>query len=106
MRLLQLHLAYCLYLVGLASSQSLLSADTDAFINKVLTDWNTAGGAAVAVVRRNSQGAWEVETKGYGTASSDGTKVTEQTLFPLGSNSKVCSAQLLQEMSIQTVIVI
>lgn len=67
----------------------LLNEETDAFINQVLTEWNSTGGISVAVVRKNDQGAWNVETKGYGRAKADGSKVTEKTLFGIASNSKV-----------------
>lgn len=71
------------------SAQSVLTSDTDAFINKVLSDWNSPGGVAVAFVRQNGEGVWNVETKGYGVATANGTKVTEKTLFVIASNSKV-----------------
>ena len=66
-----------------------LTNATDAFINHVLADWNSAGGLGVAVVRKNEQGLWNIETRGYGIATLDGRKVTEHTLFSIGSNSKV-----------------
>jgi CubicO group peptidase (beta-lactamase class C family) len=68
-----------------------LTPEIDSFINGVLEGWNTAGGAAVAVVRVDAQGKWSVETKGYGVAKADGTKVDPDTIFSLGSNSKVRS---------------
>lgn len=71
------------------TQNSVLNAETDAFINQVLADWNSPGGAAVAVVRRDAQGGWNVETKGYGVATLNGSKVTENTRFAIGSNSKV-----------------
>ncbi|RDB29884.1 Gigasin-6 [Hypsizygus marmoreus] len=70
----------------------ILTQETDAFINQVLADWKSPGGVAVAVVRRNEQGVWNVETKGYGNATANGTKVTENTLFAIGSNSKLFDA--------------
>jgi CubicO group peptidase (beta-lactamase class C family) len=42
-------------------------------------------------VRVDAQGKWSVETKGYGVAKADGTKVDPDTIFSLGSNSKVRS---------------
>lgn len=69
----------------------LLNADIDAFINDLLSDWNSPGGVSVAVVRKTGNDTWNVETKGYGVAKADGTNVTEQTLFAIGSNSKVSS---------------
>ncbi|RDB30019.1 hypothetical protein Hypma_013824 [Hypsizygus marmoreus] len=68
---------------------NVLTNETDAFINRVLADWNSPGGIAVAVVRKDDQGAWNVETKGYGAATANGDKVTENTLFGIGSNSKL-----------------
>ncbi|KAJ7766554.1 beta-lactamase/transpeptidase-like protein [Mycena maculata] len=35
------------------------------------------------------QGSWLVETKGYGIANANGTKVTPDTIFGIGSNSKL-----------------
>lgn len=66
----------------------ILTPQVDAFINNVLADWNTAGGAGVAVVRMDGNGGWLIETKGYGAAKADGTKVNPDTIFSLGSNSK------------------
>jgi hypothetical protein len=71
------------------TQQAILNDAAEAFINQVLTDWNSPGGVAVAVVRRDGQGNWNVETKGYGVATANGSKVTENTLFALASNSKV-----------------
>ncbi|KAF9463775.1 beta-lactamase/transpeptidase-like protein [Collybia nuda] len=71
---------------------SVLTSETDTFINQVLTDWQSPGGAAVAVVRKSPQGDWIVETKGYGAATINGSKVTENTRFAIGSNSKLFDA--------------
>lgn len=93
LRVLTLLPIYLLYVSSVTSAQGtrkvLLNDETDAFIHQVLTDFNSPGGAAVAVVRMDDQGAWSVETKGYGIATANGSKVTENTLFPVGSNSKV-----------------
>jgi CubicO group peptidase (beta-lactamase class C family) len=84
-----------LYVSSVVSAQgtqnALLNEETDGFINQVLDDFNSPGGAAVAVVRRDAQGTWTVEMKGYGVATANGSKVTENTLFSVGSNSKVRS---------------
>jgi CubicO group peptidase (beta-lactamase class C family) len=70
-----------------------LDQETDDFINKVLKDWKSPGGVAVAFVRRDETGKWvDIETKGYGTATATGTPVTPETMFNIGSNSKVCSS--------------
>ena len=71
----------------------LLNDELDAFVNRVLQDWNSPGGVAIAVVRLDSQGSWVTETRGYGMATINGAKVTEKTLFSLGSNSKVSFAR-------------
>ncbi|KAJ7450791.1 beta-lactamase/transpeptidase-like protein [Mycena latifolia] len=71
-------------------SNDILNARIDAAINSILKDFNSPGGVAVAVVRKAHQGSsWTVETKGYGIAKMDGTKVTKDTLFSIGSNSKL-----------------
>ncbi len=67
----------------------ILNAEIDAFINDLLSDWNSPGGVSVAVVRKTGNDTRNVETKGYGVAKADGTDVTAQTLFAIGSNSKV-----------------
>lgn len=65
-----------------------LGPTIDKFIDNILTEWDCLG-IAVAVVRRKPDGSWNVETKGYGKATLDGTPVTEETLFQIGSNTKV-----------------
>ncbi|KAJ6570537.1 beta-lactamase/transpeptidase-like protein [Mycena vulgaris] len=80
-------LSFMLY-VSAVDTSSVLSSESDEFINNILAEWNTAGGAAVAVVRMGAEGGWPVETKGYGVAKADGTKVTPNTIFALGSDSK------------------
>ncbi|KAG5639773.1 hypothetical protein H0H81_000053 [Sphagnurus paluster] len=74
----------------LAQAQNLiLDAETDAFINNVLADWKSPGGAAVAFVMKNDRNEWvDIEYKGYGRATESGTKMTEKTTFNVGSNSK------------------
>lgn len=66
----------------------LLSPDIDDFIEAVLADWKSPGGLGVAVVRGDDDG-WQIETKGYGYATLGGSKVSEDTLFCIGSNSKL-----------------
>ncbi|KAJ7058190.1 beta-lactamase/transpeptidase-like protein [Mycena amicta] len=68
---------------------NVLSSDIDSFVTKVLADWNSPAGIAVAVVRKNGHGGWLVETKGYGNATADGSPVTADTLFAIGSESKL-----------------
>ncbi|KAJ6627616.1 hypothetical protein B0H10DRAFT_1747767, partial [Mycena sp. CBHHK59/15] len=67
-----------------ADNTQILNSNIDAFINGVLADWNSAAGAAVAAVRMDGQGGWLIETKGYGIAKGDGTKVGPDTIFSLG----------------------
>ncbi|GLB40046.1 putative beta-lactamase [Lyophyllum shimeji] len=52
-------------------------------------------GLGIAVVRGDGQGNWSVETKGYGIATANGSRVTENTLFPIGSNSKPLDFDLM-----------
>ncbi|KAJ7700387.1 beta-lactamase/transpeptidase-like protein [Mycena rosella] len=74
----------------LDSSDAILNPKIDAAINSVLKNFNSPGGVGVAVVRKGKlDSAWIVETKGYGVAKVDGTKVTKDTLFSIGSNSKL-----------------
>ncbi|KAJ3992122.1 beta-lactamase/transpeptidase-like protein [Lentinula boryana] len=71
------------------TAKNILTPQIDSFIEQVLSDWNSAGGAGIAVVQRNEDGSWNVENKGYGIAKTDGSKVTGDTLFAIGSNSKL-----------------
>ncbi|KAF8884172.1 beta-lactamase/transpeptidase-like protein [Infundibulicybe gibba] len=63
----------------------------ETFVNGILAGWGSPGGVAIAVVQKSSQSGWSVETRGYGAAKADGTKVNERTLFSIGSNSKLFS---------------
>ncbi|KAJ7025417.1 beta-lactamase/transpeptidase-like protein [Mycena alexandri] len=71
------------------SHTKILNAKVDAAINSILKDFKSPGGAGVAVVQKSRKDGWMVETKGYGVAKVDGTKVTSETLFGIGSNSKL-----------------
>lgn len=82
-------LLFCGISASAADNTSILSPSIDTFINNLLSEWNSPGGASVAVVRADGQGGWSVETKGYGIAKVDGTKVTPDAIFSIGSNSKV-----------------
>ncbi|KAJ7855592.1 hypothetical protein B0H14DRAFT_2754412, partial [Mycena olivaceomarginata] len=77
----------------------ILTPAVDVFINKLFTEWNSPGGAAVAVMRMDGQGRWLVETKGYGFAKADGTKVGPETMFAIGSNSEVSFRRNCDETS-------
>ncbi|KAG5634599.1 hypothetical protein H0H81_001413 [Sphagnurus paluster] len=89
---------YLLYTSGLVYGQDtkpnkVLDETTDAFINDLLARWKSPGGVSVAVVRMDDQGGWNVETKGYGVATlADGSRMTENTILPIGSNSKLFTA--------------
>ncbi|KAJ7662524.1 beta-lactamase/transpeptidase-like protein [Mycena polygramma] len=80
----------CFSTLALAANNSaILSPKIDAFITNTLAEWNSPGGISVAVVRMDGNGGWLVETKGYGNATVNGTKVTPDTIFAIGSNSKL-----------------
>lgn len=78
-----------------ANQNPVLDDQTDAFINNILSEWKSPGGVGIAFVRKNDQGEWiNVETKGYGRANARGDRVTENTTFNIGSNSKVSASKL------------
>ena len=68
---------------------ALLNSKTDAFINGMLRQFESPGGVGIAVVRKDTHGNWNVETRCYGVATANGTRVTEDTVFAIASNSKV-----------------
>ena len=73
-----------------AQSAPILTPEVDHFIEGVLSRWGSPGGVSVAVVRLDTNGEWNVETKGYGVARlDDNSRVTDETLFSIASNSKV-----------------
>ncbi|KAG5633804.1 hypothetical protein H0H81_005188, partial [Sphagnurus paluster] len=90
LNLVPFYILYSSIPLVLAQTQNLiLDAETDAFINNVLADWKSPGGAAVAFVMKNDRNEWvDIEYKGYGRATESGTKMTEKTTFNVGSNSK------------------
>ncbi|KAJ7185375.1 beta-lactamase/transpeptidase-like protein [Mycena filopes] len=68
----------------------ILTPEFDGNIDAILKQFNSPGGVGLAVVHKDPEsGEWTVETKGYGIAKIDGTKVTSDTLFCIGSNSKL-----------------
>jgi CubicO group peptidase (beta-lactamase class C family) len=69
------------------SRTKILNARIDAAISSILKDFKTPGGVAVAVVQKSQDSGWRVETKGYSLTKVDGTRVTDDTLFAIGSNS-------------------
>ncbi|KAG6810843.1 hypothetical protein H0H92_010108 [Tricholoma furcatifolium] len=95
MRLQDFCLLFPLYLFlgsSVVRGDQILNNVTDTFIQQILDSWGVSGGVAVAVVRGDGQGNWNVETKGYGVATANGSQVTESTLFAMGSNSKLFNA--------------
>ncbi|KAJ7460091.1 beta-lactamase/transpeptidase-like protein [Mycena galericulata] len=66
-----------------------LNAHVDSAILDILKEFKTPGGVGVAVVRKTDEGIWKLESKGYGNATADGAKVTAETRFAIGSNSKL-----------------
>jgi CubicO group peptidase (beta-lactamase class C family) len=73
-----------------AAAGQVLDAETDAFINNMLKEWNSPGGISVSFVRKDADGNWQTEVKGYGVANGNGDKVNENTYFNIASNTKVC----------------
>jgi CubicO group peptidase (beta-lactamase class C family) len=71
-----------------------LSLKMDRFIDSVIEEWHSVG-LGVAVVRLDGHGIWRVETRGYGKATEAGDAMTDESLWPLASNSKVRSQQRL-----------
>ncbi|KAF8193253.1 beta-lactamase/transpeptidase-like protein [Mycena galopus ATCC 62051] len=71
------------------SNDTLLTPPLDSAISDILKECKTPGGVGVAVVRKTAQGTWQLESKGYGNATGKGDKITADTLFRIGSNSKL-----------------
>ncbi|ESK87477.1 beta-lactamase [Moniliophthora roreri MCA 2997] len=74
-----------------SAAQNVLTPEVDTFIEGTLASWFSSGGVGVAVVRQLEDGTWNVETKGYGNRG-DGNNVTADTLFAMGSSSKLFGA--------------
>lgn len=95
--ILTIFLAHVLALDGLQvpltnkpSQKSLISPETELYIDTLLGRWNSSG-LSVAVVHQdttNSNG-WHYEFGGYGVARADGSPVTLDTVFAIASNSKL-----------------
>jgi len=71
------------------NNNAILTTNVDAFIQEILHSWNSPAGISVAVVRQREDGGWDTETKGYGFAKVDGTRMSEESLVCIASNSKV-----------------
>jgi CubicO group peptidase (beta-lactamase class C family) len=70
---------------------AILNHDIDSFIEDIISSWNSPGGVGVAVVKQHEDGSWQVETKGYGISHvAEQKKLDVDSLFYIGSNSKVC----------------
>lgn len=54
----------------------LLDDSFDAWLHDLASEWGMKG-LSIAVVRRKSDGDWDVETKGYGVKNTAGDPVTE-----------------------------
>lgn len=54
----------------------LLDSDFDDWISDLGEEWGMKG-LAIAAVRLNPSGEWNIETKGYGIKDSDGNPATE-----------------------------
>jgi CubicO group peptidase (beta-lactamase class C family) len=78
--------------LSLSNDAPVLNSRLDNAILDILKETKTPGGIGIAVVRKTAQGTWQLESKGYGNATAHGAKVTADTLFAIGSNSKVCPA--------------
>ncbi|HEY1387029.1 MAG TPA: serine hydrolase domain-containing protein, partial [Ktedonobacterales bacterium] len=77
----------------MATESSLISSDLDAHIREQMARW-TVPGAVVGVLRDG-----ERETRAYGVASLEtGYPVRTDTLFPIGSISKVYTATLIMTL--------
>ncbi len=66
------------------AKRNVLTPNIDNFVESIPADWNSPGGVGIAVVQKGEDGSWNVETKGYGIAKADGSKVTANTLFAIG----------------------
>ncbi|KAJ7814921.1 beta-lactamase/transpeptidase-like protein [Mycena olivaceomarginata] len=71
------------------SRAKILNTRVNAAISSILKEFKTPGGVGVAVVQKSQDSGWRIETRGYGLAKVDGTMVTDDTLFAIGSNSKL-----------------
>jgi hypothetical protein len=81
------------------SRAKILNTRVNAAISSILKEFKTPGGVGVAVVQKSQDSGWRIETRGYGLAKVDGTMVTDDTLFAIGSNSKVGIFPLLSANS-------
>ncbi|BEJ10597.1 hypothetical protein CspHIS471_0100190 [Cutaneotrichosporon sp. HIS471] len=76
---------------------ALISADTRAYFDTFLKRWDIPGLSLVAIAgpqftKKTSADGWVTEYYNYGVANAAGDKVTEDTLFPIASNTKLFTA--------------
>lgn len=76
-----------------SQQSSLLTPEIDKFVSDLLDAWNSSAGISIAVVQKRQDGTWNTEMKGYGVANAAGDKVNTNTLFGIGSNSKVTKSR-------------
>ncbi len=71
-------------------SKNILTPEIDAFVNKLIADWNSTG-LSVAVVRKDPSvpDGWRREFGSYGIANGNGSPVTPDTMYAIASNSKL-----------------
>ncbi|KAG7440323.1 uncharacterized protein BT62DRAFT_1050827 [Guyanagaster necrorhizus] len=67
----------------------LLSPPQQNHVEGILADGKSPGGLGAAIVKGGNNGGQQVEMKGYGYMMLGRSKVLEDTLFCIGSNSKV-----------------
>lgn len=67
----------------------IIDSQVDSKISSILTAWGVSGGVGIAIIRKDAEGNWIEERKGYGNATFEGAPITENTRFMIGSNSKV-----------------
>ncbi|KAF7297526.1 Beta-lactamase class penicillin binding protein [Mycena indigotica] len=70
-------------------SEPVLDAKLDSAIEKILADFHSPAGVGIAIVRKDAGGEWAVQAKGYGNATLRGMQATGDTLWAIGSNSKL-----------------
>jgi CubicO group peptidase (beta-lactamase class C family) len=72
------------------STGVLISGNTDQYVKTLLEKWGSSG-LSVAVVRKDDSApnGWRHEFGSYGFAQADGSPVTPDSLFAIGSNSKL-----------------
>jgi len=68
----------------------LVSERTEDYIRTLLSKWNSSG-LSVAVVRKDEDSpmGWRHEFGSYGMAKGDGSPMTPDSVFAIGSNSKL-----------------